>query len=360
MLGVASLDPKTFADMSESMNALGDAYNLGDNIRFGEKIKIVVPGKLTREQVGGIESIATGDQPPSMPLPAPPPPAPPPPPGSAVNVGGETYDTRQLMEAAGEYGVDGQRDSVLAHMDPDTFASLGSDNPLNDMTGLPQAFFGSEAEAQAAAVADPHGVGDPRGYDTGPASVVADTSSMVGPTTTGGFNRGSTPIGAGFPGEDEMVAAARATAEFAGGPTNAAEAAGMSIGEMAQAKSFGVSMNQLVDISQKNKVSMQQALQDFVDARLSNNPTMAQSNLNSMTERAFQAENPGITSLVALGVGLALPFGGLIFDALSHEKLGGSRKSEETMLGKFFGGTPLGTGTSLDDDPFGVNDGFPA
>ena len=63
---------------------------------------------------------------------------------------------------------------------------------------------------------------------------------------------------------------------------------------------------------------------------------------------------------MALGVGLALPFGGLIFDALSHEKLGGSRKSEETMLGKFFGGTPLGTGTSLDDDPFGVNDGFPA
>jgi hypothetical protein len=163
-----------------------------------------------------------------------------------------------------EAGVNG--DSMVAHMSPEMFGSLGSDNPMNEATGLRQAFGAGDDDA-----------GGGQGSGTG-------AGAMGGGGRGGGDDTGPEgPMGWG-------------------GPTSVTDVQGYDLASLAQAKDLGISREEVSRMARHSNISMSQAVDRAREARNAVDPTAAQMNMNRSLEKGFQTANPNMTAAVK-GIG---------------------------------------------------------
>ena len=260
MAGVAGLHPDKYNSMCGDINNALSTFMPDSTGASSSKtrMKMVIPGDVSREVAQAVEGVVSG--------------------GGAAGMGG--------LASLANAGVNG--DSMVAHMSPDQFASLGTDNPMNALTGLPQAFAD---DGMSGNPDDPDDVSAPSPSMTG------DTSSM-GPSTVGESpDRG---IGQGFGGPQGLGGPGPAPADPQGwgGPTAPDPYSGMSIGEINQAKSYGFNMTSLRDLAEKTGKSLEDIVDLAIEGRHSQNPSPQALAVADYTEVGFQQANPGMTSFV--------------------------------------------------------------
>jgi hypothetical protein len=206
---------------------------------------------------------------------------------------------------------------MVAHMSPDQFESLGTDNPMNALTGLPQAFADDGMDGNPDdpddAPTDTSGGGTVGDEATG-ASMTGDTSEMgtVGLGADATPDRRDSPQGFGDP-------EGRSFQGHPGGPISPGQVAQMGIGGLG-GYGFGYTdgyseppgkagFSQVDRVAQATNQSRSQAIQSMVDARHSLNPTTVQNHINELTEPSFaNSLMGGITSGIVAAGKLAMPF----------------------------------------------------
>ena len=257
MHGITSLDGhgKASGDMNKAM----------------ERMSIVFKGRLSPEQLNQIKS--------------------------DIQTTAMSGMAGEMLSAAGQGG-----DTMMAHMSPETIGmaqemGILPKGKMNPMTGLP-AFQGDnpseDNDEPASGVGGPSGVNDP---SEGPADA----------------DLGATPA-------EEAAMAAMGNIAGIEDPMNYADlydkaTKDMSKAELAQARNYGLLNNErsLQELAASpDKVGFVDAV---ANARHSQNPTMSQLDLNALTERGFQTQNPGISRAVGVAgtlAGLAVPGFGLV------------------------------------------------
>jgi len=258
MHGITSLDGhgKASGDMNKAM----------------ERMSIVFKGRLSPEQLNQIKS--------------------------DIQTTAMSGMAGEMLSAAGQGG-----DTMMAHMSPETIGmaqemGILPQGQMNPMTGLPG--FDDPTDptddddpGPAAGVGAPSGVNDP---GQGPADA----------------DLGATP-------EEEAAMAAMGNIAGVESPMNYAAlydkaTKDMTNAEIAQARTYGLFNNEKslsALATAPDKVGFVDAV---ANARHSQNPTMSQLDLNALTERGFQMQNPGISQAVGVAgtlAGLAVPGFGL-------------------------------------------------
>ena len=277
MAGVAGLHPDKYNSMCGDINNALSTF-MPDSAGASSsktRMKMVIPGDVSREVAQAVEGVVSG--------------------GGAAGMGG--------LASLANAGVNG--DSMVAHMSPDQFESLGTDNPMNALTGLPQAFADSGLSGEPDDVDDPAGVSAPSGGD----------QSEMGPTAPGvdeTADRKDSPHGFGDP-------EGRSFQGHPGGPISPGQVAQMGIGGLG-GYGFGYTdgyseppgkagFSQVDRVAQATNQSRSQAIQSMVDARHSHNPTTVQNHINELTEPSFaNSLMGGITSGIVAAGKLAMPF----------------------------------------------------
>lgn len=190
-----------------------------------------------------------------------------------------------------EAGVNG--DSMVAHMSPEMFGSLGSDNPMNEATGLRQAFSSGDDDAGG-----------------GQGSGTTDTSgdpSMDDPLA------GDDPHGYG----QETSNTGRENSGW-GGPTDVTDVVGYSKDEHGKysvnydrvpdlatrslAYDLGISTRDLSKMAAVRDITQSTMIDRILEARTTQKPTDEQLDMNRSLEKGFQTANPNMTAAVK-GIG---------------------------------------------------------
>ena len=238
MAGVAGIYPDKYNKMCGDVNNAIATFMPGEaGTSSKTRMSMVIPGDVSEAVTKAVSSIAMG----------------------VGGMGGAGMGESAMggIGSLADAGVNG--DSLVAHMSPDAFDSLGANNPPNQMTGLPQAF-----PAEAFGGDDPLGGGGLMGGDdTGTAQGdVADPNQWGGPTDI-------TDI------------------------TNVPDLATRSL-----AYDMGVGTKDLAKMAELMGVTQSQAIDRVLDARNAPNPTPGQLSLNAYTEQGFQQANPNMSAAV--------------------------------------------------------------
>ena len=268
MAGVAGLHPDKYNSMCGDINNALSTF-MPDSAGASStktRMKMVIPGDVSREVAQAVEGVVSG--------------------GGAAGMGG--------LASLANAGVNG--DSMVAHMSPDQFESLGTDNPMNALTGLPQAFT-----AGAGVGSDNPADVDEGGFSGD--STVGDETTEVSPTSVstgfGGFDStvGDLSPGMGmFGGKGEPFGGKGA---FGGDDTgNNPDFAGLSPGQVAQGIDYGFDYVGLQDLAAKTGKSLDDIVDLAIEGRHSQNPSPQALAVADYTEPGFQTANPGMTSFV--------------------------------------------------------------
>ena len=262
MAGVAGLHPDKYNSMCGDINNALSTF-MPDSAGASSsktRMKMVIPGDVSREVAQAVEGVVSG--------------------GGAAGMGG--------LASLANAGVNG--DSMVAHMSPDQFESLGTDNPMNALTGLPQAFTaGPGVGSDNPADVDEGGFsGDPAGFADEPAPAAGPLGGPLGGGLDDtGFEKG---------GKGEPFGGKGA---FGGDDTgNNPDFAGLSPGQMAQGIDMGFDYVGLQDLAEKTGKSLDDIVGLAIEGRHSQNPSPQALAVADYTEPGFQQANPGMTSFV--------------------------------------------------------------
>lgn len=268
MAGVAGLHPDKYNSMCGDINNALSTFMPDSTGASSSKtrMKMVIPGDVSREVAQAVEGVVSG--------------------GGAAGMGG--------LASLANAGVNG--DSMVAHMSPDQFASLGSNNPMNALTGLPQAYEADDADQGEETT-------DAAPTDTSGGGTVGDEATGVSPTSVstgfGGFDStvGDLSPGMGmFGGKGEPFGGKGA---FGGDDTgNNPDFAGLSPGQMAEGIDYGFDYMGLQDLANRTGKSLDDIVGLAKEGRHSQNPSPQALAVADYTEPGFQQANPGMTSFV--------------------------------------------------------------
>eukprot|EP00919_Chromeraceae_sp_WS-2016_P041313 GHVR01098496.1.p1 GENE.GHVR01098496.1~~GHVR01098496.1.p1 ORF type:complete len:298 (+),score=59.60 GHVR01098496.1:249-1142(+) len=257
MAGVAGLHPDKYNSMCGDINNALSTF-MPDSAGASSsktRMKMVIPGDVSREVAQAVEGVVSG--------------------GGAAGMGG--------LASLANAGVNG--DSMVAHMSPDQFASLGTNNPMNALTGLPQAFADDGMSGDPNEAADK----DSKDSDYGGAGPLGGTMGK-----DAGMSLDDTGFEKGGKGEPFGGKGA-----FGGDDTgNNPDFAGLSAGEKARAISYGFDYVGLKDLAKKTGKSLDDIVGLAIEGRHSQNPSPQALAVADYTEVGFQQANPGMTSFV--------------------------------------------------------------
>jgi len=318
MAGVAGLHPDKYNSMCGDVNNALSTF-MPDSAGASStktRMKMVIPGDVSREVAQAVEGVVSG--------------------GGAAGMGG-------LASLAGA-GVNG--DSMVAHMSPDQFESLGTDNPMNALTGLPQAFTPDDAD-------ESDGVSSPS--MTGDQSEMGPTSPGVSPTAdrsrSGSFGTGmGDPTGKSFSG-DPLDRGRMSQMGITGlGGYGFGYSDGYSEGRQ------GTGINQVDRVAAALGQTRDQAMQSMVDAAHSHSPTAAQNAINEFTERSRGiTEAGGFASFMANAGKALMPGSGAMTAAAAamNALMGEDDRSFEDKMAEALGGPSQESVDAVDAD---IND----
>jgi hypothetical protein len=247
MAGVAGIYPDKYNKMCGDVNNAIATFMPGEaGTSSKTRMSMVIPGDVSEAVTKAVSSIAMG----------------------VGGMGGAGMGESAMggIGSLADAGVNG--DSLVAHMSPDTFDSLGANNPPNPMTGLPQAngggFGGGDTTDTSGdpSMDDPLAGDDPHGYGQETSNTGRDNSGWGGPTDI-------TDI------------------------TNVPDLATRSL-----AYDMGVGTKDLAKMAELMGVTQSQAIDRVLDARNAPNPTPGQLSLNAYTEQGFQQANPNMSAAV--------------------------------------------------------------
>ncbi len=335
MAGVAGLHPDKYNSMCGDINNALSTFMPDSTGASSSKtrMKMVIPGDVSREVAQAVEGVVSG--------------------GGAAGMGG--------LASLANAGVNG--DSMVAHMSPEQFASLGTDNPMNALTGLPQAFADDGMSGNPDDPDDVTDVATDMGQDA-PASapsMTGDTSSMgptapgVSPTTdrsrSGSFGTGmGDPTGKSFSG-DPMSPGQVAQMGITGlGGYGFGYSDGYSEGRQ------GTGISQVDSVATALGVDRDQAMQAMVDAAHSHNPTAVQNAINEFTERSRGITQAGgfASSMVDIGKAMMPGAGAMTAAAAAMNALmGEDERSFEDKMAEALGGPSASNAAAVDAD---IND----